>query len=249
MLIEKYLNSLNSIFSQEELDWIRETASSMVKKDIDLVEDVIQSCIETLLRVRNGNGMELYDVFEYFAKEYFSEESLESYKDNVVFSYQIEDVMENNLADEFIEKELPKAKRRYVKNRKRDQEIIRDLIDGMTESDLAQKYELSQARIKTIIKEEFRDVGKRYYLSCFDQFKNRYDEAIRKRDRYYQMLFGKEETATYIKSRLFELDCVAASFFERTSLSEERKLENYDTYQNIKEIEKKVYTKKMIRIG
>ena len=249
MLTEKYLNSLTSIFSQEELDWIRKIASPVIEKDKDLAEDVIQSCIEALLKARNGNGMELYDAFEYSTKNDFSEESLESYKDNVVFSYKIEDVMENNLADEFIEKELPKAKRRLVKNRKRDQEIVSDFIEGMDESNLALKYKLSQERIKIIIKKEFRDIGRRYYYSYFDQFREQYDKAVKKRDSYYRMIFDKEETVTYIKSRLFEIDCVVATYFERTHLSEEQKLENYDTYQNVKEVEKKVYTKKAIRIG
>lgn len=256
MYIERYLENLADIFTQEEIKLVKEVVCSIKEENEDMIEDAMQLCIENILKNRNCADRTVLkeQIMKNIKSELFEKfnvsEGLGEYKEMSSLSYTMDDCLNNSLASDFLAEELSKIEVIWTKNRKRNREIIYDyIITGMEKSEIAQKYGLSTATISMLIKQTFKRLGTNYYLSYFEQFPEQYTHAQKEIKTYYQLLETGKEKQSSINTQIHNVKYIVAHNFHKPHLSSESKLALYNTYQNVEEIKAKVYQKKSMRLG
>ena len=114
MIMEKYLEEVAQFFSEEDFEALRKVLSQVDSEEKELMEDIVQSCLESMLTSGKEESNTVYNrLMEMVQKEKessYPDESIEKFRsDSSVFT-TIEDETEKSLASDVLKEELEKTR-------------------------------------------------------------------------------------------------------------------------------------------
>jgi len=248
IMLEKYLSEVREIFTEDEILLIQSVLDGIVEDERVSISDIVQTCFETVL-INRGKDRET--VFEELkgnverekARCAIDMENILDYQDDICLSTTID---EECFVSDFLNEEISKLNAVSVVGRSglknRNCNFVKDfVIYNIPFSTIAEDYQLVPSTVERRVTHILEYLGMVYYRVYFS---NHHEEYQRIDDAFKNCYMGfkaEKPDLSQIKNRTAwiygeeDFRCLPDSFFE--------------TYENIKKVEQKVYQKRFTKIS
>ncbi len=253
MIMEKYLEDVAQFFREEDFEVLRKVLSQVDSEEKELMEDIVQSCLESMLTSGKEEPNTIYNrLMEMVQKEKelsYPDESIEKFRsDSSVFT-TIEDETEKSLASDVLKEELEKTRAVIACGKKeeaqRNKEIVyKRIIEGKANYELSEEYGITISKASKVFYNFIDHLITEYYEYYYNAVPSALEKAREEISaRTAREIFSRE----YITSKYGMMNprykaALHSNYSEATN-------SNCRTYENIHQVEKKVYQKRITRIG